>query len=207
MELERIVDRFHLRGRKVIIAFALALLVLFPLASTQDDFEDASLEQIAEHEASIFVNQVYDLENSRAIADQTFLPGFEPTDVIEIDYFIMVKNTGDIKMHEVWLNDTLLEKIVFVSAGLYDADTLKITNSLTAEELVENEDGTTKIVRLKLGDLDTGGEKHIKLTVRHKADEIMEDKYKGNIVEASGLSLGNSKKEDISIEAKEAVEK
>ena len=60
---------------------------------------------------------------------------------------------------------------------------------------------------MKLNALNTSEEKHIKLTVRHQADENMEDKYKLNKVEVSGLALGKSYARDISTEAKERVEK
>ena len=91
----------------------------------EEGVDDTSLRQISRSEAEIFVDQVYDLENSRTIADQTLLPGFELTDVIEIDYFILVKNAGDIKLEDIWINDTLPERMVYTSAAFYDDQTLR----------------------------------------------------------------------------------
>ena len=155
----------------------------------------------------IFVDQLYDLGNSRIILNETLLPMYTSTNVTEIDYFILVKNIGAFPLNEVWINDTFPARMVYVNSGFYDPYTLNLTTNLTPEDMVQDDEGYTEKVLLKLISLDAGAEKHIKLTVRHKADEQMEEKYKLNVVEVSGLALGEMYKMDINREAKETVEK
>jgi len=152
--------------------------------------------------ASIFVDQHYDLENERPKEGEIFYREEGPTLVTEADYFIEVKNTGEIKLNEVWLNDTLPGKRMYLSSGLYDENTLNIIESLTPNDLATNDDNTTREIRWKLGDLEAGAEKRIKLIVRYKTTEGREDKYKENVVEVNGLVLGNLYKRNVSNEAK-----
>lgn len=158
---------------------------------------------------ALFVDQLYDLENSKTRLNVTLFPGSKPTNVTDIDYLIIVKNAGDFRLNEIWLNDTLPENMVYVSSSSYDRNTLEVMSRLTPgdKDLIRNDNGTTKIVRLKLGDLDAGEEKHIRLTVRHRADEMMKNYYSDNVVEASGLVMDGLYKKYISHEAKETVDK
>lgn len=174
----------------------------------QEGLETAAIEELATAEASIFVEKLYDA-NTRNLKNEMFYKTEDSTEVTEVDYYIRVKNSGDTKLYGVTLNDTLPGKMMYGTSGYYNtsSEEHEIAEKLEPET-VENDDGTTKLIQWKLGDLNTGQEKKIKLTVRHKTEEPgMRDKYKENAVEASGLALGKVLVKDAKKEALISPEK
>jgi len=155
--------------------------------------------------ASIYVDQYYYQKNIGADETERFSSAVGSIGMTGIVYLINVKN-GDTKLNNVWVNDTLPEMKTYISAGLYDKNTLAITKSLTPEEIVINEDGTARLVRLKLGDLEPGEEMNIKINVLHKSISGAEDKYEENIVEAKGMANGNISAGIVSSKAKYYIE-
>jgi len=104
---------------------------------------------------------IFEDEATKAICiNQTFNTGMKT-----VQYIIAIKNTGETELTDVILEDVLPADVFYKSSESFDADG---TYSLTPEEIVRNRDGTTKRIVWKLGELQTGEEKWIWLTVDRK---------------------------------------
>jgi uncharacterized repeat protein (TIGR01451 family) len=106
-----------------------------------------------------------------------------------IIYYIFVKNTGETKLTDVVVEDTLPEGVVYGRSYYFDP----VDKNLTIKDVVSRRDGTTKILRWHLGDLQTGEEKKILVTVdRGDLNDRADDQK--NAVSVKAVALNPSEK-------------
>jgi len=96
------------------------------------------------------------------------------TDLTEVTYEILVKNSGDTRQTDVVLDDTLPADMWYVESSYSDP-----ANGILPEPSINrNTDGTTRSLSWFLGDFETNQEKRITLVVLHKSD--VDARYEDN---------------------------
>jgi len=98
------------------------------------------------------------------------------TNVTEVTYEILVRNSCDSRQADVVLVDTLPAGMWYVESSYSDP----IDGTLPEPSVMRNPDGTTKSLSWFLGDFETNQEKRVTLVVLHKSD--VDVRYEDNVV-------------------------
>ena len=158
----------------------LAICVLSAQSQMSSTVSDAEMSAISEpgrpKDPHIFEREA----NSSICVNQTY-----QSPARNITYYIFIKNTGDMKLTNVTVEDILPDGVVYIKSNYFDP----VDKNLTLTDIVRERDDTTKILRWHLWDLQTGQEKKILLSVRPVNDLVQVDAEK-NVVTVRAEALG-----------------
>lgn len=159
-------------------------------SQSQGGYPVSDAKMVAEYSKG---DLIFEDETTKTLCvNQTFNTGRKTA-----QYIIAIKNTGEVELTDVILEDVLPADVFYKSSESFDEDG---SYSLPPDEIVRNRDSTTKRIVWKLGGLQTGEEKWIWLTVDRK-DGSNDQK---NAVVVTARAFNESVKETID-DAVEAI--
>ncbi len=179
--------------KALFLVLVLAAALIAPSQSQMSPIvSDAKMGAVDEHNPK--GKHIFEDEATSPICiNQTF-----DSSTKSVIYYIFVKNTGQTKLTNVILEDVLPEYVVYGRSYYFDP----VDKNLTLTDVVSKRDGTTKILRWHLGDLQTGEEKKILVSVdRYDLNDRADDPK--NAVNVKATALSQSEKEGFETAAEE----
>lgn len=173
---------------KTLFLLLVLMAALIVPSQSQNEFEvsDAKMTAYGSKVALTFED-----ETTKAICiNQTFSSGRK-----NVNYVIVIKNTGETKLTNIVLEDDLPTGAFYKGS---DCVYLDYYVELTPSEIVRNRDGTTSHLIWELGELQTGEEKSILLSIDRKDGANDQD----NAVMVTANALNPSEKNSFDQAAK-----